>query len=315
MTDASLRELERRWIEGGDLEAEARYLSAALRAGELEPGRLTLASYLGHEPATLALGAEAPASPDDPIPWALGLQPRGGVTALRRVALAAAAAAIRAAPDGENGLGRVWRTVRRFVLCPCGPHRLHTFDHRAVVGTFPEEGWDVLRLALLQVDVPWRCVDALAGALAWPGPALCDAAQVRAAIQEQVVPWALGRADPLQAGWATPLSELTPQALLALVEDLRRRHTGFHQVEVLDPELFRYAWELTPAQTVARALAFVPAASDTPELLAALASWTVPERTRDGLCAEFEPFFQGGWREVYGTPYDPPPVPAFDFQF
>ena len=60
MTDSELRELERRWREDGDRDAEAALLRARVRAGTLAAPRLRLAAYLGHEAARLALGDAAP---------------------------------------------------------------------------------------------------------------------------------------------------------------------------------------------------------------------------------------------------------------
>ena len=60
MADSELRELERRWREDGDRDAEAALLRARVRAGTLAAPRLRLAAYLGHEAARLALGDAAP---------------------------------------------------------------------------------------------------------------------------------------------------------------------------------------------------------------------------------------------------------------
>lgn len=59
MSDAGLRALERAWRDGGGAEAHAAYLRAAVRAGEVDPGRLELAARIGHPAARLACpGAE-----------------------------------------------------------------------------------------------------------------------------------------------------------------------------------------------------------------------------------------------------------------
>jgi hypothetical protein len=58
MSDARLRELERRWQESGSVEDEAALLAARTRAGQLEPCALRLQAYLGHPAARRALGED-----------------------------------------------------------------------------------------------------------------------------------------------------------------------------------------------------------------------------------------------------------------
>ena len=60
MTDASVRELERRWLTSGDLAHGVALLRERLRLGLLDPTRLELAAWLGHPVAKALLGAEAP---------------------------------------------------------------------------------------------------------------------------------------------------------------------------------------------------------------------------------------------------------------
>jgi len=55
MSDANLRELERRWRETGSVEDEAAWLLQRLRVGELDEERLRLAAYCSHEPSRIAL--------------------------------------------------------------------------------------------------------------------------------------------------------------------------------------------------------------------------------------------------------------------
>lgn len=60
MTDARLRELERRWKETGAVEDEAAYLLQKVRAGALTQERLELAAYCAHEASCLATNLESP---------------------------------------------------------------------------------------------------------------------------------------------------------------------------------------------------------------------------------------------------------------
>lgn len=71
MADRRLRELERASAEG-DLDAGARLLLERVRIGDLAPGRLRLAAYLGLPAATLA--APEVTAPEDLIAWVEGVQ-------------------------------------------------------------------------------------------------------------------------------------------------------------------------------------------------------------------------------------------------
>lgn len=98
MSDAHLRELERRWKGTGSPGDEALYLRERLRVGDLDRSQALLAAYCGHEPAVSVVGA--PPRPDTDrrripgIPewryaldgWLLGLE-TSWPTALARVPL------------------------------------------------------------------------------------------------------------------------------------------------------------------------------------------------------------------------------------
>lgn len=56
MSDAKLRDLERRWKETGTCEDEAAYSTERVRVGDLTRERLELAAYCGHEGARSASG-------------------------------------------------------------------------------------------------------------------------------------------------------------------------------------------------------------------------------------------------------------------
>jgi hypothetical protein len=75
MSDHDLRSLERTFRASRDPAAEARWLSAALAAGRLEPADLELSAALGHEPARVALGGAAPEQAGRG--WAVLLSERG----------------------------------------------------------------------------------------------------------------------------------------------------------------------------------------------------------------------------------------------
>ena len=58
VSDATLKDLERRWTETGTVEDEAAWLRARVQAGQLERERLRLAAYCRHSASQAALGAE-----------------------------------------------------------------------------------------------------------------------------------------------------------------------------------------------------------------------------------------------------------------
>lgn len=58
MSDARLRELERRWRETGAVDDEAAYLLERVRSGDLDSRRLHAAADCGHAAACAALGRE-----------------------------------------------------------------------------------------------------------------------------------------------------------------------------------------------------------------------------------------------------------------
>lgn len=73
VADERLRELERRWKEGGGLDAHVQLLAARVRAGELVKERVRLAAFLGDAAARLALGDAPPPVPAEDHAWALEL--------------------------------------------------------------------------------------------------------------------------------------------------------------------------------------------------------------------------------------------------
>jgi len=110
MADARLRRLERRAppVERG------RLLRERLRAGRLDPDRLSLAAYLGDRVASETLGADAPVPSADLREWVALLAPWGKEACVR----AAVAAARRAVgPSPALAAAEAW------LACPCPGHR------------------------------------------------------------------------------------------------------------------------------------------------------------------------------------------------
>lgn len=120
MSDARLRELERRWRETQALADEAAYLQERRRVGELSQDHLELAALCGHDAAQLALGGTR--SFDQP----------STLSALRRVPLRTCLDAAIAAADAVAGVWRAARdtddaeraisAAREAVACPCDEH-------------------------------------------------------------------------------------------------------------------------------------------------------------------------------------------------
>jgi hypothetical protein len=59
MSDARLRELERKWKETGAVGDEAAYLLERMRVGDVTRDRLEFAAYCGHEAARRVVGGES----------------------------------------------------------------------------------------------------------------------------------------------------------------------------------------------------------------------------------------------------------------
>lgn len=213
MSDARLREAERRWRESGAAEDEAAWLRERVRAGELGDDRLRLAAYVGHRPSVLALGAVPPA-PAYVQAWVYGLE-RWGEEACLRAAIAAArraCACLRPGSSRRRDAGALIARAER-----------QTLGH--ALGEAPELDPHVLdddppareRSAFLAVEAladgadevlrrapgANRALEASAragGVVIRAVEALDDEAVVRAAIRDEVAPWALGEHDPLVAG-------------------------------------------------------------------------------------------------------------------
>lgn len=93
VSDAKLRELERRWKETGSVEDEAAYLLQRVRVGDLSRERLELAAYCGHLGAIAAKHATVSA-PSELAAWVRGLRGWLDDQTMRLVALVVARMAL-----------------------------------------------------------------------------------------------------------------------------------------------------------------------------------------------------------------------------
>jgi len=199
VTDARLRDVERRWRETGALEDEAAFLRERVRAGVLDDDRLRLAAYVGHAASRLALGTPSFA-PAFFQAWIYGLEP-WGVEACQRAAIAAARCAlVLLRPESRRGrharveLARAEARVNGLPLPERPPWDPHILDddppereHAAfyalcALGESDRDGPETgaAEAASRAGGVVARAVDAL------------DEATVRFAVRDEVAAWALG---------------------------------------------------------------------------------------------------------------------------
>ncbi len=144
MSDARLRELERRWKETNSPDDEAAYLLERVRVGDLTRERLELAAYCGQEGASRALGGSAPTPSHDLVAWVGGLEQWGE----RAVTLAAAAIAVGVLPvyereTGDRLLRGVVEAARQYAAAPSGAlaYALDVAGQGAGLGRRPQPAW------------------------------------------------------------------------------------------------------------------------------------------------------------------------------
>lgn len=218
MADEELQELDRRCRGSGNADDEAALLRARVRAGQLGPERLLLAAYLGHLPAQLAC-EEVPEAPDAAaVPagdqaatdrfarlWSDGVVRYGGVPAAVRGVIGVVTAALEGHDPGPVArhhldLAVAWlRTGAALQLRGC---RKAVNEGAGSTPSYAEE------LTFLAVSA---CVDDEAGWLSRALTVLPVGTRVRwsrrphdpsfvwarGAATAALLPWALGRSDPL----------------------------------------------------------------------------------------------------------------------
>lgn len=236
MSDAALRDLERRWRASRDVDDEARWLQARVRAGELPERGIVIAAGLGHAAAlkiapAIGLGPiELVETPEDPAVGPPGpARPRAAIAFARMMErqFDHRARGQRAMPPGH--FAPHLAKVEAWLLCPCADHTLAVATPPApgAKDCVPECCWDpadypaaAVALALNELHECARVqvridawFDRLTALLSWRGtfdhlspvlpvlandmPALRVAGE--AAIRAEVVPWALGYGDPVRA--------------------------------------------------------------------------------------------------------------------
>lgn len=210
MSDARLREAERRWRETGAVADEATWLRERVRAGALDDARLRLAAYVGH-PASRSALATPIFAPAYVQVWIYGLEP-WGVEACQRAAIAAARRALLLVPAtsrrGRYARGAVERVERHVVglpplpPLPWDPHVLDddppareraAFEAACAVGETVHEVGRVVGAAQV-VEATARASNVVVQAVE-----ATDEPAIRAAVRDEVSAWALGGSDPVLA--------------------------------------------------------------------------------------------------------------------
>lgn len=217
MSDARLRDLERRWRDTRAVSDEAAYLVERLRAGDLDPERLRVAARCGHPAAVEALG-EPPVFPrlegadDDAARATVAAWLRGFDAFPRevrvRVALVLAKATLgNGPPHGTDPqVIDALTALERWCRCPCEAD-LVAVDAAVLLlplGGVTRRRWSALGARgamvawlVLRGDAvggeDWErpfehpLVDLLEGAIDYA----MDPRAVPAAIADELVPWAL----------------------------------------------------------------------------------------------------------------------------
>ncbi|MEZ6185570.1 MAG: hypothetical protein R3F62_11240 [Planctomycetota bacterium] len=159
--DEQLRGLSR---GGDDPEQAARYLRAALRAGEVDPERVALAAHLGHPAARRALDRVDP--PASLRAWILDFRAFGQQVFVR-MQCAALGAALPADRARREALGRILAACEAWATDPC-PDTQQTVEDVIVERLTPSLQETV---ALRQNPAAWQIVDAArtAATLTRPG--------------------------------------------------------------------------------------------------------------------------------------------------
>lgn len=211
MADAELRELERAFAASGAVDDEARWLQAQLRTGALARERVELAAALGH--AAAASVVTVTGTPRLSVDHLLhlvrthwppgsgwGSIPLGWQTAVRTtIALARALPPFDDPSAGKHSIEAL-EAAEAWCCCPCAScsaranYASRWGSAPAYVGAascasspggtdkFPGPGW------VLRVEGVWReCARDL------------GTSRTRTAVIGELLPWALGRSDPVRA--------------------------------------------------------------------------------------------------------------------
>ncbi len=215
---ATLRALERDWKASGSAESEAALIQAQSRAGVLLESRLRLAALLGHPAAVLASGAAEPG----PLLCDLCFEiTEFGRKASIRTAVAAARLLLErwSWPHPEANPQEVLNAVEAWLSCPCPTHEANCRGQADELynSMVAHEGEPDLGVVIHQTDRSRPANAIYLTAYLTSRAELDDDSRrtavrvvteieqaldaeydLRDAIRNEVVPWALGRRDVVQ---------------------------------------------------------------------------------------------------------------------
>ena len=207
MSDSRQRNLER--VFGEDVEADASWLRQRLRAG-FDPERVALAAHLGDSASRVALEREAPAH-TDLLGWVRDLEPWGGlgVQAGVRAAIAAGRRLLpcwdQLRPNDPRPHERL-AAAEAWARCPCFEHACAArgrLTHR-IDSDELDQVVTALRLVPAAAEVAQSPSESAGRRALFYAACSCSLAgtltgepETRAAIQLELLPWALELADPL----------------------------------------------------------------------------------------------------------------------
>lgn len=231
MSDTRLRDAERRWQQTGAVEDEAALLQEQLRAGDLSEARVQLAAWLGHAAARQVTGlrvltdelGDGPAVASAQTELWSGLLRAGPEAASRaliahaRRCLGVVSAALDALAPARPAASHTWLRAATRCVDDAIVWRLETTaESREALARDASEFLRTpqapLPPAASTAAVEEACRDLVQNVLALDravhGPAPRPWAStwvaarfrmIRGAVQDEVVPWALRRGDPLRA--------------------------------------------------------------------------------------------------------------------
>ena len=225
MADERLQQLRRAWDEG-DLETQVRLLRERMRAGELSEEQVRLAAYLGDQ-ATLVLGLDGEATPpEDTFAWLEGFADWEEASARSQLAISRELAHRWHSATQESTFAEVIHGLEVQLSCPCESHEAGL--KTAVLDCVANLDSDLIAPipkrhahATIQAVLGMACVCAdVAETIRLPThfsqktrhPSVGSirlsefleaclkvvrADDLRDAIRDELVPWALGLRDPL----------------------------------------------------------------------------------------------------------------------
>ncbi|MEZ6184488.1 MAG: hypothetical protein R3F62_05685 [Planctomycetota bacterium] len=247
MSDQRIRELERRWRETGELEAEIAWLRARLHGGSLPLRRAEVAAGLGSEAARAALGAGG--AHDDVVDTLHALIDLSPPAAARAAVAVACAIARQFGPDEpalEELVGSL-STAESSGAAPPGAAEIHTRLDAAIVGNHrarrrQERAVRALAAASVALSGPRRTLRVCVAEVAKHALDTLGALTTRATIRPVV--------EPLLLGLEELENPSAPAELLLTVKDrfaiVGRGVVLLPQVNLGGPSFMDFTVELRP---------------------------------------------------------------------